>query len=51
MWLQESRYFLVDGIRGLAVVNMVIFHFLYDIFIVYGQDDLIYTVLLFHLSP
>ncbi len=24
-----KRYFLVDAVRGAAIVNMVIFHFLY----------------------
>ncbi len=33
-----KRYFLVDAVRGAAIVNMVIFHFLYDVFIVYGKD-------------
>ncbi len=32
------RYFLIDGIRGLAIVNMVAFHFFYDVFIVYGKN-------------
>ena len=35
---QKKRYELIDGIRGLAMVNMVIFHFLYDVFIIYGRD-------------
>ncbi len=38
----KTRYFLVDGIRGIAIVNMVIFHFLYDVFIVYGKYPLWY---------
>lgn len=33
-----SRYLLVDGIRGLAIVNMVVFHFLYDVYVVSGRD-------------
>ena len=35
---QKRRYELLDGIRGLAMVNMVIFHFLYDVFVIYGRD-------------
>ncbi|MBR1598979.1 MAG: DUF1624 domain-containing protein [Lachnospiraceae bacterium] len=37
MRISEERYSLVDGIRGIAIINMVVFHFLYDIFIVYGK--------------
>lgn len=33
-----KRYYLLDGIRGFAVVNMVVFHFLYDVFMIYGRD-------------
>jgi len=32
MEAQKKRYYLVDGIRGVAIVNMVVFHFLYDVF-------------------
>lgn len=42
MQTQETRYFLVDGIRGFAVVNMVLFHFLYDVFIIYEKNPLWY---------
>lgn len=28
---EQKRYLLIDGIRGLAIVNMVAFHFLYDV--------------------
>lgn len=31
-------YYLIDGIRGIALVNMVLFHFCYDVFIVFGDD-------------
>lgn len=34
----KERYHLLDGIRGLAVVSMVLFHFSYDLFMVYGYD-------------
>ena len=34
MEAQKKRYCLVDGIRGVAIVNMAVFHFLYDVFIV-----------------
>lgn len=39
----KERYPLIDGIRGIAIVNMVIFHFLYDVYIVYGQDPAWYA--------
>lgn len=35
---QKTRYALVDGLRGLAIVNMLAFHFLYDVFVIYGRD-------------
>lgn len=37
--MSEKRYLLVDGIRGLAIINMVLFHFLYDVNIVYGRNS------------
>ena len=33
-----GRYSLVDGIRGLAVVNMIAFHFLFDWFEIFHGD-------------
>lgn len=35
---KKIRYYLIDGIRGIAIINMVIFHFLYDVYIVYEQS-------------
>lgn len=34
----ENRYLLIDGLRGLAIVNMVMFHFLYDVYVVSGRN-------------
>lgn len=34
---ERTRYCLIDGIRGIAIINMVLFHFLYDVYIVYGK--------------
>ena len=33
--LTKQRYGLIDALRGLALLNMLVFHFLYDIFVVY----------------
>lgn len=38
MQQEKARYYLIDGIRGIAIVNMVAFHAMYDICIVYGRD-------------
>ena len=37
------RYELIDAFRGFALVNMVIYHFCYDIFAVYGLDPVWFT--------
>lgn len=36
--MTRERYRLIDALRGLALVNMLVFHLLYDIFMVYGVD-------------
>ena len=35
----KKRYDLIDSIRGFAVIYMVAFHALYDIFIIYGDGS------------
>ena len=35
---QKERYYLLDALRGLALVNMILYHFSYDIFVIYGQN-------------
>ena len=35
---KKERYYLLDALRGLALVNMILYHFSYDIFIIYGQN-------------
>lgn len=32
----SKRYSLIDALRGLAIVNMVTYHFLYDLFVIFG---------------
>ncbi len=49
MEAQKKRYCLVDGIRGVAIVNMAVFHFLYDVFIVYGKNPLWYGLPAIHI--
>lgn len=34
----EKRYNLIDALRGFALVNMIVFHFCYDIFMIYGLN-------------
>ena len=34
----SKRYGLIDTLRGFLLVNMVLFHFCYDVFVVYGVD-------------
>lgn len=36
--LKGDRYRLIDALRGLAMVNMLAFHFCYDVIAVYGSD-------------
>ena len=34
----RSRYDLIDALRGITIVSMVLFHYCYDVFIVFGRD-------------
>lgn len=34
----DHRYHLIDALRGLALVNMISYHFLYDVMVVCGRD-------------
>lgn len=36
--MDDRRYYLIDALRGLALVNMLAYHFLYDVMVVYGRD-------------
>ena len=36
--MEKTRYWLIDALRGLALVNMLAFHFLYDVFVVFGRE-------------
>ncbi|MBP5177103.1 MAG: DUF1624 domain-containing protein [Clostridia bacterium] len=35
---KERRYEYIDAVRGLAVVGMIAYHFLFDVFYLYGLD-------------
>lgn len=35
----KIRYELIDGIRGITIVSMVLFHFFYDVFMIYGLNS------------
>ena len=36
--MSSTRYSLIDALRGFALVNMLAFHFLYDFFVVCGDN-------------
>ena len=35
---KEDRYDLIDALRGITIVSMVLFHFSYDVFMLFGKD-------------
>lgn len=35
----KLRYHLIDSLRGFALINMLVFHLLYDIFMIYSLDS------------
>ena len=36
--MNEKRYFILDGIRGFAVINMIIYHFIWDLVYIFRFD-------------
>ena len=34
----KERYHLLDALRGFAIYHVIIFHFLYDVYVVYGLN-------------
>lgn len=36
--MNRERYHLIDALRGFSLVNMLVFHFLYDVYVVCGLD-------------
>ena len=35
---KKQRYYIIDALRGLALLNMILYHFLYDIYVLYGRN-------------
>lgn len=42
---QPARYHLIDAVRGFAILNMIAYHLVYDIFVVFGIDTAFYLYL------
>lgn len=36
----KERWHLIDGLRGLALANMVLYHLLFDVYVIWGFDPL-----------
>ena len=36
--MREKRFALIDALRGLALLNMLAMHFLYDVNVVFGRE-------------
>lgn len=34
----RKRFYLIDGIRGIAVISMVVYHFLFDYFVAFANE-------------
>lgn len=34
----KEYYYLLDALRGLALINMLLFHFCYDLFVIFGSN-------------
>lgn len=39
---EDRRYHFIDALRGLALMNMLAYHFLFDVNVVYGRDTAFY---------
>ena len=35
---EGKRYLLLDAFRGLSIINMIAFHFLYDYYVIFGRN-------------
>lgn len=38
MKAEKERFYIIDAIRGLALLHMILFHLFYDIFVIWGRD-------------
>ena len=36
----KNRYYLIDSLRGFWIINMVVFHLLYDLFVIFYPNNL-----------
>lgn len=36
--MADTRYLCIDGIRGLAILNMIAYHAIWDLVYLYGFD-------------
>lgn len=48
MKTESKRYLLIDSIRGCALISMILYHFCYDIYIVYGRNPVWNHIFLVH---
>ena len=39
---EDRRYHFIDALRGLALMNMLAYHFMFDVNVVYGRDPAFY---------
>lgn len=46
---KKTRYYFIDGIRGIAIINMILFHFLYDVYIIYEKYPTWYNLPAIHI--
>ena len=40
--MQKQRYWLLDSLRGLAIINMIAYHLMWDLVYIYGVKAIWY---------
>ncbi len=43
----KNRYYLIDSLRGFWIINMVVFHLLYDLFVIFYPNNLFASPLVY----